>query len=1223
MPRLTNLVSCVLTLLALAALPLGARAQESDILRGRVFGPDSTPLPGVTITATGQRAQITKTARTDARGSFTIIFPDGGDEYVITAALIGFVAQRREVAKEEGQIAFPTTDFHMTRIAQQLSGVRVTAQRAKPDRSEFPNTDVGAGATQTFVSAGSAMSGDPTGSIAAALSTVPGLSVMSDGTGAPPTVSAFGLSADQNTVTMNGMSMGNGSLPRDMAFGQVAMNSYDPGHAGSGVSVNFFAPGGSNFMNRTVHVSLEAPSLQWADPAAARLGGVYTQGVASGQLSGAFKEDRSYYSVGWQVQRQSKDLATVTSANAASLHALGIGSDSLNRLLQVSNGFGIPVSTTAVPNGQLATSGSMLSRFDYSQSAATTFNVTVNAGLNRNEGTAGATASPATGSQSTGWNLQAQPRLSKYVWGSVLNETSMSYATSGNQGTPYLAMPNARVRLNSTLDDGTSGIATVSLGGNPSGDSRSSQWSGQMRNETSWYTIDSKHRIKLTLDGSVNHTTASQSSNRYGTFTFNSLEGFEAGRPATFSRTLTFPGTNSSYANWLVGVGDVYRRSQRLNFQYGLQFTGASVPTRPAFNPLVDALFARRTDRIPGTFTWSPMASFSWTVGNYGVPLLPGQRVPARGTFSGGISQRRGSVSASSIESVARQTGLPGDLRSLTCVGDAAPVPDWTAYRQSLGSIPAQCLDGSTGSVLVQTNPSVLLFDPAYNASESWRMNLGISGIISRMFRGSISGVYARNLKQSGSFDLNFNPLARFTLPDEGNRPVFVTPTSVSTTSGAVSSRESRLHDQFAQVNERRSDLTSDSRQIITSINYSPPLITPLSSSVTGGVTYVLSLQRDMSRGFGGTTAGDPRITTWGRSSGEQRHQITLNANLRAPDWGNLTLFTQFSSGRPYTPRVSGDINGDGSSNDRAFVFDPARASDSTLARDMTTLLAVPGRAADCLRAQLGRIAGRNSCVGPWTANLRMALSINPRKLGLSSRTQVSLWFNNALAALDRLFNGDEDLRGWGSFVTPDATLLNVRGFDPGTGRYLYQVNPRFGTTIASRSFRQPFSVVLDVRMSLSPPSENMMVRSMMKPRPADSTKMLSEAQIKARLFSPGRGSELQQLIQVKDGLKLTPVQVDSLTHMNQRILAKRDTLYTALAHYLASLPDRRVTGEAGKRYMETSRESQRALLQFVPAVKALLTTEQQKKLPPGITFWINSDPRQLDRIMTERFVVF
>ena len=77
---------------------------------------------------------------------------------------------------------------------------------------------------------------------------------------------------------------------------------------------------------------------------------------------------------------------------------------------------------------------------------------------------------------------------------------------------------------------------------------------------------------------------------------------------------------------------------------------------------------------------------------------------------------------------------------------------------------------------------------------------------------------------------------------------------------------------------------------------------------------------------------------------------------------------------------VSGDINGDGLANDRAFVFDPANAPDAVLTSGMNALFAgAPQAARDCVRSQLRRVAARNSCDGPWTQSLNLALSLERR----------------------------------------------------------------------------------------------------------------------------------------------------------------------------------------------------------------------------------------------------
>ena len=48
----------------------------------------------------------------------------------------------------------------------------------------------------------------------------------------------------------------------------------------------------------------------------------------------------------------------------------------------------------------------------------------------------------------------------------------------------------------------------------------------------------------------------------------------------------------------------------------------------------------------------------------------------------------------------------------------------------------------------------------------------------------------------------------------------------------------------------------------------------------------------------------------------------------------------------------------------------------------MQSLLAnAPDNAKECLRSQLGKLASRASCEGPWTTNAQVSLSLDPVKL--------------------------------------------------------------------------------------------------------------------------------------------------------------------------------------------------------------------------------------------------
>ena len=105
----------------------------------------------------------------------------------------------------------------------------------------------------------------------------------------------------------------------------------------------------------------------------------------------------------------------------------------------------------------------------------------------------------------------------------------------------------------------------------------------------------------------------------------------------------------------------------------------------------------------------------------------------------------------------------------------------------------------------------------------------------------------------------------------------------------------------------------------------------------------------------------------------------------------------------------------------------PTRA----LAAGMRGLLATAsGSARDCLQRQLGRIADRASCQGPWTATANLTFLVNPLKVRLPQRANLAFQLSNPLSAADVLLHGEDKLHGWGQTAAPANQLLFVRGFD-------------------------------------------------------------------------------------------------------------------------------------------------------------------------------------------------
>ena len=71
-------------------------------------------------------------------------------------------------------------------------------------------------------------------------------------------------------------------------------------------------------------------------------------------------------------------------------------------------------------------------------------------------------------------------------------------------------------------------------------------------------------------------------------------------------------------------------------------------------------------------------------------------------------------------------TGLPNTRRVLTCIGDAAPLPQWDSQEWLP---PEQCLDGTAPETFSVNQPSVNAFDPSFRPPVSWRGTVNFDGL--------------------------------------------------------------------------------------------------------------------------------------------------------------------------------------------------------------------------------------------------------------------------------------------------------------------------------------------------------------------------------------------------------------------------------------------------------------------------------------------------------------
>ena len=1194
------LLTAAALLAAAIATPAAAAAQGTDVIRGRVIGPDSAAVAGATITVTSISGNVTRNARTDRDGRFTVTFPNGDGDYMVGVAALGFAARRFEIkrsADEEVLIA----DTKLSRVASVLDEVKVTAPRERVSRTDAQLPDVGGG--EQAISQAALPAAD-LGDLAAMAASLPGVIGVPGQDGDPNGFSVLGLGADQNNTTLNGMAFGGSSMPRDAAVSSGLNTSpYDVSRGGfSGGQFSMRSRSGTNFRIRGANLNLDAPQMQWTDRAAQALGQQYSNFSLGGLLSGPIRMDKSFYSVAYQLGRRTNDFQSLLNTDATGLRAAGVAADSVDRFLGLLQDASVPTSVGGIGGDRLSDQAMLFANFDFappSSNSGTALGVTVDGSWNRQTPLSGiVTETPAFGSERSSWRTGLQARHSGYVK-SLLTETTFGVSANGSETSPFLGLPAGRVQVNSQFDDGSNAVSSLAFGGGQGSNATQRNWTVGYLNQLSWFSLDSRHRVKLTSELRRDAVSQESRSNLLGTWSYASLPALESGEATSYSRQLAPRSREASQLVGALSLGDAWRPKQNVQVQYGVRLDGNRFLDLPTTNPEVEEAFGVRNDRVPSRFYVSPRVGFSWQYGT--APQIAGFEGAARGPRSvvrGGVGVFQNVPNTNLVGSALDNTGLASAVQQLSCVGDAVPVPRWDLYLQEPDSIPVECADGTTGSPFANRSPNVALFDEDYRSPRSLRSNLQWSGpVLANRFSFTADATWSRNEYQPGNYDLNFGGVERFALPDEGGRPVYVNPSSIVPSTGAIAARDGRLSDEFSRVTEMRSDLRSESRQL--SLRLAP---TRFSTKYSWNLSYVLSDVKEQSRGFA-STAGDPREVEWTRGAFESRHQLVYNLGYNFLDAVRVNWYGSFRSGVPFTPLIAGDVNGDGYGNDRAFVFDPETATDPALASAMRSVLeSGSDEARECLRGQVGRIAARNSCRGPWTSTATLSITLNPVKFRMPQRATLSFQLNNPLGAADMLINGSDDLKGWGQSATPDQALLYVRGFDPATNRYRYDVNRRFGATNPQQSaFRSPVTLTAMMRFDIGPTRERQLLTQQLdRGRRMPGTKT-PEPMLRAMYSQGGITNPMATIIRQQDSLGLTAAQADSIATLNRWYMIRVDSIWAPVVREFGALEDRYDHDIAYDRYLRARQATVDLLAKLGPQVRDLLTPTQRRKLPPFV----------------------
>lgn len=1137
-----------------------------DVIRGRVTRDRGQPMPAARIVVTRAPDRAIFEATTDSTGRFAIAIDSGAGDYLLYIAVprlpeLQTFRKRLTATGESDSVFVVDVDLATKPSAQEMAAVTIRARKPTPSRNEDLREGPATGESERRVEGMvSAFTPEQRSDIASMAGTVPGIITTGIGN------SILGVSPTQNITTLNGLSFAGSSVPREAQTAlRVVTSTYDPSRGWfGGAETAITLRSGFLFSGRSASIAMDSPPL---DATQSALSGRTVSRSASAATYGVTDNLRASFNLSAQVSATASDAAGIVDRDERVLERAGVSPDSAARFLGLLGALGIPVgkeqrgATTTTRTSFLAGVSSAPvdpqtgREVDYAGGVVVYgFRERIPALLRQ------PLAVPASDASATRSIGSVQGTYSTFLTPGILQEFRSSVNFVEQNRMPALELPGATVLTASTIAGAVGGLTPLTFGGASAGElaSRSLSWEG--KSDTRFYLRNRpEHRLRLTATVRFDDQSERSTEGENGFFSFLSLADLAANRPSVFTRTLTAPNRYSAVWNGAISLGDYWRATPSLEFLYGGRIEGNLFSEKPAYNPAVEAVFGARNNFVPNAIHVSPRLGFSWI---YDKTQTAGRVVendhgrffmPPFGVLRGGIGEFRSLIAPSLVEDAASATGLPGSLSHITCVGDAIPTPNWTLYSASPGTVPSRCTASSGQQSFQDGAPPVRLLDPGYNSPRSWRANLSWTSHFEAL-SWTVEGIYSANVNQAGRIDLNFRGIPQFSTSDE-SRPVFVVPSHIVPASGAVTTFGARRDSAFGPVLMTRTDLRSEARQL--AVTFTPDLVQLGRSALLGSVTYVLSDTRSFQRGFDGATFGNPQGREWSRGNADARHAVLFQAGARA---GNVTfsMYGKFLSGVPFTPMVGGDVNGDGIANDRAFIFDPDRAKDAGVSSALRALLS--GSASSirqCLANQLGQRANRNSCEGPWTAELNAAVRLSPQSLpGWGRRLAISLYFTNPLGGIDRVMHGAKT-QGWGNPAHPDPILYRLNGFDAGSQRFIYSVNPRFGSTRPQDSYlTSPFRVTLDVRMDLGIPIDVQFLDRSLRPgrngHPGN-RRTVDQIQREYRRMAP---DPFSAIVSQTDSLLLKPDQVRALLESQRRYSAKADSVVKVFASWMAGLPD-------------------------------------------------------------------
>jgi outer membrane receptor for ferrienterochelin and colicin len=1032
-----------------AAAPLAAQTTTGEI-RGVVTDPEGAPLSGASVTARNTETGFQRTAAAGADGAYVIrLLPPGA--YTVRATLEGRQAGTLSgVNVAVGGAAVANLRLATASVALEL--VTVTAS-AGP---EIARGGVSELVTEQQIQELPVLGRDFTDFI-----NLSGLVAPDPGATTGGQFSIAGQRASQTSVQIDGVDANNsffgenrGGSRIPFAFSlesirefQIITNGYDVEYgAYSGGIVNVVTRGGTNDWRGTAYANYRSELLTGRNFDRTEPLEDYRVTQYAASLSGPIKRDRLFFLVSLDGQRRREPQLPIT----LSRFAPGGGAENPALFSSVQRYFQILEEKYGIEGAQsgyesFSTSNDVLTlfgRLDWNVNdnhrVTLRHNFSNYDNLNEFNANFDFIYGRSRAEQFEGWTNSTVGELQSVLGSGTFNTLRFQYSDESRPRQGNDVRPALTVNLGGGERIGYGGTF-VSFGNN--------------LEESKFQLIDNlthttgAHTFKVGGNLMWTHIFNRFISNGAGEYSFADLDAFEAFQPSSYTRFIRqgggIPVSEFDVAEWALYAQDEWSVTPRLTVTAGLRYDQQSFRDAPERVIPAEQAFGVRSGIAPtDNDNFSPRLALAYDLRGDGRSIF---RAGA-GYFYGRVPYVVGGNVAGSVRPTV-QVVCRGEIGDPDAPPTPSGYPGWSTGGEDN---PSQCAEAVSTTGL----PTYTFWQEDFEYPETFKGNVGFEQALGSNTTVSGDFLFTQSYKLYTVRNLNLRPM-QFSLAAEEGRQVYQ-PESVfdpAAADPAANTLRARNNTEFADVYVNYNDGRADGLTATFNLNHRFSDVTQL------GASYTWTRARDNSS-YSCCTSGsgfeDPDVgiygpndvggigdeeRAWGPSYFARTHTFVFNAATRLPLGIAVSGIWRVQSGRPWTPEVSGDINGDGVRfNDRPFIYAPEdlplSATGDAAQEQRDRYASFLNR--DCLGDYVGQIVPRNSCRFPWSnqLDLRLSKSIGTTR-GQRAELQVDMF--NVLNGLNRR---------WGRQVgvfSANRNILRASRYDAATDRILYEVPSDFG----------------------------------------------------------------------------------------------------------------------------------------------------------------------------------